>query len=93
MVTTERVRPDFGAITGTGLHDTVGALITVVLLLAVATAVVSAAVWAVATVCGSWQAAARARTGVALALTAAALAGAVLTIAGWLLHLGVRLSA
>ncbi|RPF21451.1 DUF6112 family protein [Myceligenerans xiligouense] len=85
------VAPDFSAVAGTPLSDVVGALLTFALLTAVAVLVGSATAWAVAASTGSWQTVAKARTGVLVALTGAALTGAALAWGGWLLDLGSRL--
>lgn len=63
------VGPDFGAVGASGaLAATVGALLTLVLVAAVLTLLVCAAVWAIATTAGNHRTAARARTGVSVAV-------------------------
>lgn len=86
-----RVAPDFGAIDGTALADVLGALLTIALILAVATIVVCAVVWAFAEHAGHWQHAGRARAGLLTALGAAAVTGGALAWANWLLGLGATL--
>lgn len=86
------VRPDFGAVPGgAGLRGIVGALLTYGLMAAVLMLVVSAALWAIATSSGGWQTAQRARLGCLVALGGAALTGAALAWANWLLDLGAHL--
>ncbi len=86
------VRPDFGAVASTGqLDHLIGALLTIALITAVGMLVVCAVTWAVATGCGSWQAATRARTGVLVALAGATLTGGALAWTNWLLHTGAAL--
>jgi hypothetical protein len=84
------VAPDFSAVTGTSFPDVLGALLPVALVTAVAVLVVSAFVWAVAASMGSWQTVAKARVGVLVALSGAALAGAGLAWLNWLLETGSR---
>ncbi|MFH5823108.1 DUF6112 family protein [Georgenia sp. AZ-5] len=86
------VRPDFAAVAATGeLERVVGALLTVALITAVAMVVVCAAVWALTAHTGNWSTAARARTGVLVALAGAGLTGAALAWTNWLLDTGARL--
>jgi hypothetical protein len=85
------VGPDFGAVTGSGLYQIIGALLTIVLVVAVAMLVVCAFVWAIASATGSWQATSRARTGVLLSVAGAALAGGALAWTNWLIDLGTTL--
>ncbi|WP_121258602.1 DUF6112 family protein [Nocardioides ferulae] len=86
------VGPDFGAVRGAGdLRLIVGALLTYSLIIAVLMVVVSAAAWAIASSSGSWQTAQKAKTGCFVAIGGAALTGAALTWANWLMDLGAHL--
>lgn len=85
------VGPDFGAVTGSGLYPIIGATLTIALVIAVAMLVVCAFVWAIASATGSWQATAKARTGVLLAIPGAVLTGGALAWTNWLLDLGSTL--
>ncbi len=81
------VFPDFGA-TGTELGQIVDALTTVVLVIAVATLLLSAVVWAIASSAGNAQSASRARTGLLVAVGVTVLAGAAATWMNFLVRLG-----
>ena len=83
--------PDFTAVGGTGIQAVIGALLTIVLIAAVATLIVGGIGWAVGTGTGNWQLAAKGRVGVLVALGAGAAAGAGIAWANWLIHLGARL--
>jgi hypothetical protein len=85
------VGPDFGAVTGTTLADAVGALLMIVLIAAVATAIVAGVSWAWGEATGNWQAATRGRTALLVAVGAAVLAGAGVGLANWLIDLGTGL--
>jgi hypothetical protein len=86
------VGPNFGAVAAAGaLARIVGALLTMALIAATGMLVVCAAVWAISSNAGSWHTAARARTGVLVAAGGAALTGAALAWANWLLHTGASL--
>ena len=86
------VRPDFGAVGGTSpLKAVVGALLTYGLIIAVLMVVVCAATWALGSAQGSWQTAAKAKTGLFVALGGAVLTGGALTWANWLLDVGASL--
>jgi hypothetical protein len=85
------VPPNLGAVTNTGISDVVGALLTITLVVAVCLLIGCAVAWAIATGTGAWQATARARTGVLVALGGAALAGGALAWTNWLLDTGARL--
>lgn len=82
-----QVFPDFGA-TGSELGQIVGALATVVLVIAVATLLTSAVVWAIASSAGNPQAAAKARTGLLVAFGVAVVAGAAATWMNFLIQFG-----
>ncbi|MBK6301673.1 MAG: hypothetical protein IPF40_11725 [Actinomycetales bacterium] len=86
------VFPDFDGLGGIGnLRAVVGALLTLVLIVAVLMLILSAIVWAIATAQGNYAAASKARTGVLVALGAAALAGGGVAWMNWLLNLGQQL--
>jgi hypothetical protein len=86
------VFPDFGAVGGSGqLRQIVGALLTYTLITAALMVVVCAAAWSLASANGSWQAAARAKAGLVVALGGAALTGAALAWANWLIDIGASL--
>jgi hypothetical protein len=92
MRLTPLVGPDFGAVGGTDtLRGIVGALLTYGLLTAVLMLVACSTTWAIASAHGSWNAASRAKTGVAVALGGAALTGSALAWANWLLGVGASL--
>ncbi len=73
------------------LISIVGALLTITLIVAVLMLVICAIVWAVAAAHGNFQSAARGRTGVLVALGAAALAGAGVAWMNFLLNVGSSL--
>ena len=86
------VFPDFGGLGGIGdLRAVVGALLTVVLIVAVLVLIISAIVWAIAAANGNYASAGKARTGVLVALGAAALAGSGVAWMNWLINLGEQL--
>jgi len=71
------VFPDFGGVGGAAdLRAIVGALLMFVLVTAVLMLIVCAIIWAIASSSGNYQAATKARTGLFVAVGAAALAGA-----------------
>lgn len=83
------VGPDFGAVSASGaLTRIVGALLTYGLIFAVLMVIVCAATWALASSGGGWHAAAKAKTGMFLALAGAVITGGALTWANWLLGVG-----
>ncbi|GAB2562339.1 DUF6112 family protein [Leucobacter ruminantium] len=83
------VFPDFGAVGASDeLASVIGALLTIVLIGAVLTLIVSAIIWAVASSSGNPYAAQKARIGVLVALGTAALAGAGVAWANFLLSVG-----
>ena len=82
------VFPDFGGLGGIGdLRAVVGALLTLVLIVAVLVLIV----WAIAAANGNYASAGKARTGVLVALGAAALAGSGVAWMNWLINLGQQL--
>jgi len=86
------VFPDFGALDGAGqLTAVIGALLTIVLIIAVLMLIVCAAAWAVSSAHGNYQAATKARTGLFVALGAAALAGAGVAWLNFLIGVGASL--
>ncbi len=86
------VFPDFGGVAGaTELRSVVGALLMFVLIAAVLMLIVCAIVWAVSSAHGNYHAATRARTGLWVAVGAAALAGAGVAWLNFLLDVGTRL--
>ena len=86
------VFPDFGGVGGAAdLRAIVGALLMFVLVTAVLMLIVCAIVWAIASAHGNHHAATRARTGLWVAVGAAALAGAGVAWLNFLLDVGTRL--
>lgn len=86
------VFPDFNGLGGIGdLKTVIGALLTFVLVTAVLMLIVSAIIWAIASSAGNYAAAGKSRTGVLVALGAAALAGGGVAWMNWLISLGSRL--
>ena len=84
--------PNLNGVSDAGQLDTViGALMTIVLILAVLTIVVCAATWAVASAHGNYQSATKARTGLLVAIGAAALDGAGIAWINFLLNIGPTL--
>lgn len=86
------VFPDFGAVSGRGrLEQIVGALLTYGLIAAVLMVIVCGSIWALASSHGSWQSAARAKTGLFVALAGAVLIGSAPAWTDWLIEVGARL--
>jgi steroid 5-alpha reductase family enzyme len=86
------VFPDFGAVAGSGqLQAVVGALLMIVLVLAVAMLIVCAVGWALSASHGNYHTAAKARAGLLVSLGTAALAGAGVAWMNFLLDIGTRL--
>ena len=86
------VGPNFGAVEAAAdLRAIVGALLTYGLIIAVLMLVVCSAMWALASHSGSWHTAQKAKVGLFVALFGAALTGAALAWANWLLDLGAHL--
>ncbi len=87
-----RVGPNFGGVGASGtLAEIVGTLLTVVLVASVAMLAVCAIGWAIATASGNYQALARARGGLWVAIGAAALAGGGVSWMNFLLRTGSSL--
>jgi uncharacterized protein YjbJ (UPF0337 family) len=82
------VGPDFGAVTGDALAQAVGALLTVVLVAAVACLVASGLCWAFGEASGNYQLAAKGKTGTLVSLGAAAAAGGAVAWANFLIDAG-----
>lgn len=83
------VFPDFSGVGASGdLRSIVGALLMFVLIIAVLMLIVCAIIWAVASSSGNHHATVKARTGLFVALGAAALAGAGVTWLNFLLDIG-----
>lgn len=86
------VFPDFGAVGGQAeLRAIVGALLTIVLIIAVLMLVISATVWAISSANGNVSSAVRARIGFFVSIGAAALAGLGVTWINFLLGLGASI--
>jgi len=83
--------PDFSAFDGTSIEAVIGALLTIVLIAAVASLVIAAIIWAIGTGTGNWQLAAKGRLGTLVALGTGAAAGAGVAVVNWLIHLGSRM--
>lgn len=83
------VFPDFGAVGASGeFASVIGALLTIVLIGAVLTLLVSATIWAIAAHTGNPYMAQKARIGVLVALGAAGLSGTGIAWASFLLTVG-----
>jgi len=86
------VYPNFNGVGGAGqLKTVIGALMTIVLIVAVLMMIVCAATWAVASAHGNYQTAAKARTGLLVAVGAAALDGGGIAWINFLLGVGPTL--
>lgn len=86
------VYPNLNGVAGVGqLESVIGALMTIVLVLAVLMIVVCTAVWAICSSHGNHPAASKARTGLLVALGAAVLDGAGIAWINFLLHIGPTL--
>lgn len=86
------VGPDFGAVGGSDdLRRIIGALLTYGLLVAVLMVIVCGSTWAIGSANGSWQTAAKAKTGLLIAILGAVLTGGALAWANWLLDVGASL--
>lgn len=73
------------------MRKVIGALLTYGLMFACLMLIISAAAWAIASSNGSWQSASKAKAGMFVALGGAALTGAALAWANWLLDVGAAL--
>ncbi|MDR3106916.1 MAG: DUF6112 family protein [Bifidobacteriaceae bacterium] len=83
--------PDFSAANGTVLASVVGALLTIVLVAAVAALIASAICWAYGEANGNYQLSAKGKTGVLIALGTAIAAGAGIAWMNFLLRVGETL--
>lgn len=89
LLLAENVYPDLSGVGGrSALIEIVGALLTIVLIVAVLMLVISGIVWAVSSSSGNPQTATKGKIGVFVALGAAVLAGAGVTWMNFLLDLG-----
>ena len=92
LILVASVGPNFGAVGDSSqLRAIVGALLTYGLITAVLMIVVCAATWALSSSSGSWHSAAKAKVGLFVAVGGAALTGAALAWASWLLGIGAHL--
>lgn len=92
MLAATRVFPNLSGVGGAGqLRTIIGALMTIVLIVAVLMILVCAAAWAVSASHGNYRAVGRARAGLFVALGAAALDGAGIAWMNFLLPIGPRL--
>lgn len=86
------VFPDFDAVDGaTGFASAIGALLMFVLVTAVLMIIVCAIAWGVCAATGNYQGATKARVGCLVAVGAAALAGAGVAWANFLLAVGTTI--
>jgi hypothetical protein len=85
------VTPDFSAVTGNTLASVVGALLTIVLIASVASLVAAAISWAYGEANGNYQLSTKGKTGVLIALGAAALSGAGVVWANFLINVGGKI--
>ena len=86
------VFPDFGSLSGIGdLRVVIGAMLTIILIVAVLMIIISAITWAIATSNGNYATASKGRIGVLVSVGAAVLAGAGVAWMNWLLNLGQQL--
>ncbi len=86
------VYPNIGAVDGEAdLTSIIGALLTVVLIVACLMLIISATAWALASSRGNIHAVAKARAGVFVSAGAAALAGCAVVWENFLIHLGSTL--
>ncbi|EWT03793.1 MULTISPECIES: DUF6112 family protein [Actinomycetes] len=86
------VFPDFDGLGGIGdLKQVIGALLTIVLIVAVLMVIVSAICWAFGASHGNPALASKGRVGVLVGVGAAALAGAGVAWVNWLIALGNQL--
>jgi hypothetical protein len=86
------VFPDFDGLAGIGdLERVIGALLTIVLIVAVLMVVVSAICWALGASHGNHSLASKGRIGVLVGVGAAVLAGAGVAWVNWLIVLGHQL--
>lgn len=82
------VYPDFSAVSGADLESVLGALLTIVLVVAVLMTLISAIAWAVSASNGNYAAVTKAKIGLFVGIAAAALAGAGVAWMNFLLRIG-----
>lgn len=85
------VFPDFSATTDAGLEEILGALFTIVLIVAVLMILVSAIGWAIASSNGNPALVSKAKAGLFVGIAAAALAGAGVAWMNFLIGVGTQL--
>lgn len=86
------VYPNLNGVAGAGqLESVIGALMSIVLVVAVLMIVVCAAAWTICSSHGNYHAAGKARTGLLVALGAATLDGSGIAWINFLLHIGPTL--
>ncbi|GGO61553.1 hypothetical protein GCM10010910_09630 [Microbacterium nanhaiense] len=86
------VFPDFDSLGGIGdLKTTIGAMLTIILIVAVLMLIICAIIWAIASSTGNPGLSSKGRTGVLVAVGAAALAGAGVAWINWLIGVGGQL--
>ncbi len=85
------VFPDFGAVNNGTMIDVVGALMTIVLVVAVAVIIIGAITWALSHNAGNYSTVTKAKTAIGISLGAAALAGAGVAWANFLIDTGQHL--
>lgn len=85
------VFPDFDSLSGVGdIKLVIGAMLTIVLIVAVLMLIICAIIWATAASTGNPGLSSKGRTGVLVAVGAAALAGAGVAWINWLVSLGAQ---
>lgn len=86
------VFPDFDSLGGIGdLKVAIGAMLTIILIVAVLMTIVSGIIWAIASSTGNPGLTFKGKTGVFVAVGAAALAGCGVAWINWLINLGGQL--
>lgn len=86
------VFPDFDSLSGVGdIKLVIGAMLTVILIVAVLMFIICAIIWATAASTENPGLSSKGRTGVLVAVGAAALAGAGVAWVNWLVNLGGQL--
>jgi phosphotransferase system glucose/maltose/N-acetylglucosamine-specific IIC component len=85
------ISPDFTAVGGGKLQTAIGALLTLALIAAVASLIVSAISWGIGNSGGNHQLATKGKTGVIVAVIGAALTGSAVAYLNWLIRIGGRM--
>ena len=85
------VSPDFTVVSGNTLASVIGALLTIVLIAAVASLIASAISWVYGEANGNYQLAAKGKAGVLIALGTAIVAGGSVAWMNFLIHVGEQL--